>query len=144
MKAFIGQTLLYSLSHELILQRAQLETSEAIQGSCLCILYVCMCLLLCASNLACLCVFVRSGKSGVWILSSCLSDRKASSVKQRGRSIRQCYASFRLLCIFPLHTLGLQAHTNNVCWFTYHLHETETHFTFQTKPHWSLLLLHFQ
>lgn len=65
----------------------------------------------CASNLACLCVFVCSGKSGVWILSSCLSDRKASSVKQRGHSISQCYASFRLLCIFPPHTLAMQAHT---------------------------------
>lgn len=93
----------------------QPKTSRGNQESPVCT-WVC----LCAHLLLRRCVFVCSGKSGVWILSSCLSDRKTSSVKQRGRCISQRYASFLELWIF-LQTLP---HTYiHVCWACMHSHK---------------------
>lgn len=110
-------------------------------------MHVCICMH--THPLPCLCVFVCSGKSGVWILSSCLSDRKVSSVKQRGRSISQRYASFLKLCRFPQteahirpHPLILYALTQTV-FAGCHPRETDTHFTCQAKPPSSLLSRQF-
>lgn len=81
-----------------------------------------MCVCVCARVLAWLCVFVCSGKSGVWILSSCLSDRKASSVKQRGRQHQSALCLISAALHIPsntevhigLCTLGLYALTQTV------------------------------
>lgn len=88
MKACLrGQTLLYSLSYKLLfyLTNSQARNKQNRPRKLWVHACVYMCLCVCVHVLACLCVFVCSGKSGVWIMSSCLSDRKASSVKQRGR-----------------------------------------------------------
>lgn len=122
-------------SFPFILQ-TELETGKANQKN-----NVCMCTLGPACVYICSHAFVYSGKSGVWILSGCLSDRKASSVKQRGCSISQRYASFRLLCIFPQtlqHTYNYEhrgrVHSHKQCWLVYiPSHQTHSHFTFQTN-----------
>lgn len=54
--------------------------------------------------LACICVFVCSGKSGVWILSSCLSDRKAGSVKQSGQQHQSAICLISAVLHIPSNT----------------------------------------
>lgn len=93
-------------------------------------MHVCVC----ACVLACHCVFVCSGKSGVWILSSCLSDRKASSVKQRGRQHQSVLCLISAVLHIPsnteLHiglcTLGLYALTQTVFAGLYTSHMNQT------------------
>lgn len=48
--------------------------------------------------------FVCSGKSGVWILSSCLSDRKAGSVKQSSRQHQSAICLISAVLHIPSNT----------------------------------------
>ena len=97
---------------------------------------VCAPVCVCACVSACLCVFVCSGKSGVWILSNCLSVRKASSVKMRGRQHQSALCLISAALHIPsnpevhidLCTLGPYVLTQTVfaglC--TAHMHNTPT------------------
>lgn len=61
---------------------------------------VCVCAPMCWRDSVCLCV----AESGVWILSSCLSDRKASSVKQRSRQHQSVLCLISAALHIPLNT----------------------------------------
>lgn len=69
-------------------------------------------------------MFVCGTKSGVWILLSCLSDRKASSMEQRGGQHQSAPCLISVALHIPLHT-GIQTGlctpvwtlTNSVGWF---------------------------
>lgn len=95
-------------------QSSQKQAEQTQKAKCAC---MCVYAPVCMRVLACRCVFVCSRKSGVWILSSCLSDRKASSVKQRGPAASVsamphfCSSALNTEVHIGLCTLGLYALT---------------------------------
>lgn len=99
-------------------QSSQEPAEQTQKAVCAC---VCMYVPVCINVLACLCVFVCSGKSGVWILSSCLSDRKASSVKQRGRQHQSVLCLISAALHIPSHT---EVHTDLCTMGLYELTQT--------------------
>lgn len=115
-----GQTLLDSLGNTLpfYLTNSPARNKQK-KPRKLCV-HRCVCVR--AHVLAWLSVFVCSGKSGVWILSSCLSDRKASSVRQRSRQHQSALCLISAALHIPLNiqihiglcTLGLYALTQTV------------------------------